>query len=171
MHAGANILYQLRFAFLAVWRSDRCEVVIETTLWFGGGRQGKVLVSWTGLLFLGGARQPFRWKIQSLQPLVIPLLIYYLQLHRRSVVRRSNELVFVAVTTWVCVAETMMRNAVARSRVVSCELRTLFLASAPFFVLSSFPLASISAVRTLNSENLVFCFFAKFFCADSSEFF
>ena len=113
--------------------------MIETTLSFGGGRQGKVLVSWTSLLFLGGARQPFRWKIQSLQPLVVPLLIYYLQLHRRSVVRRSvgrrsNELVFVAVTTWVCVAETMMRNAVARSRVVSCELRTLFLASAPFFL-------------------------------------
>ena len=95
--------------------------MIETTLSFGGGCQGKVLVSWTGLFFLGGARQPFRWSIQSLQLFVVPLLISYLQLHRRKVFRRSNELVFVAVTTRVCVAETMMRNAVARSRVMSSE--------------------------------------------------
>ena len=108
-----------------LWSRDRN----NTFIWWRASGQGSG--SWTGFLFLGGARQPFHWSIQSLQPIVVPLLINYLQLHSPSVVHCS-----IAVTTWVRVAETMMMNAVACSRVVSCELWTLFLASAHFFVFS-----------------------------------
>ena len=45
-------------------------------------------------LVLVGARQMFCLSIQSIELLVPPLLISYLQLHRRNVVRHNNDLVW-----------------------------------------------------------------------------
>ena len=55
--------------------------MIETTLSIDEGRQGKVLVSWNGLLCLRGARQAVRWSIQSLHLFVVPLLIIIFRPH------------------------------------------------------------------------------------------